>query len=268
MSEFSLENKENKNNLTESLSRVEKLKALLEKMNTFINENNLFLDQKRLYRESKAINILTKFHNAPKIRGFKIDEALTFNQNFHSPLSNKESVTLPQNLETILNFIENELDEKMIRESYSSCSEGGDSKRRNIVSKENLKKYFFDLEYKIKMEIKKEELEKNGIVNNFIELSLNESAHANPQAPIRFRNPFEFIKNNFLEDKEITNKKRSSCFDKSPRLNIENYENFETFSFENSDEEDEEDERVERVTKKKEKKNRRGSLMIKSSLFG
>lgn len=173
--------------------RYSKLKMILEKMDSIIRSSQLAFNQKRIHREYKAVAALDKlleFQCAKPLEGSLHLSTKRLDAN------DKSAFILPENdieFNELLRYLTYELDELAIQEDYSSGLSDSSisykldhkskikvfsSKRSNnsedenerksrrscrqkqILNKENIKKYFYDIEYKIKMELKKYEIDR------------------------------------------------------------------------------------------------------------
>lgn len=246
------------------LTKVERLQEILTKMTEFLENSTVILSQKRIHREIKTIKALeqmcykhtSKFFVGNRkssknvINDINNEESLRRPIEFYSSSSNNDEdkvgelvVPSGQEFKELLEFIENELDDKSLEEQCSSSSESADDsnnnnninlsfytipinakkrlsfqepnsslladqlsqatknlclspnpknhyKEKNILNKENIKKHFLDLEYKIKVELKKQEIKekekaqfnllnnKNSI-NNITNINLTRNSNIN-----------------------------------------------------------------------------------------
>lgn len=274
-------------------SRISKLKLILEKMENVIRTSQLAFNQKRIHREYKAVAALDKLL---EIQCTKHNEINTFSPN-RTEEDNKSRLILPDNdgeYDEVIRYLTYELNELAIQEDYSSGlsdssisyridhrskvkvfsskqsnkyksedkSKGRQSdKRKQIVNKENIKKYFYDIEYKIKMELRKYEIDqkirsKCESLTNTGEIKLtcfttsrDASNKRNAISPcVKSKIQFDHIKNFFVEDRATAagayDKKRYSMLSsKLPEiedltLNDTILESGQNSEEENSDQED------------------------------
>lgn len=223
-------------------SRHKKLSLILNKMECFIKDTRLAFNQKRLHRESKAFISLDKLFE--ESTAFFIDE-----QSDRKATDDFDNLIVPSDIEfqEILTYIENELDELSIQDGYSSTSSADfnstnrekskvDSFKKKIISKENLKNNFYDIEFKIKLELKNIELKEKARLESkcsSIEQTKRLScftSNTKPTTSNKFeaeligssgkRMNIDSIKSFFI-DEEILGKKRNSCF-YSTSLNTSN----------------------------------------------
>lgn len=180
----------NENISYDTLTRSDKLKLILSKMQKVIfDKDKNILDQTRLYKEYKSIKALEDYYSNTRLLSCKIGE---FNSNLipiEETNKNYESqdevdykkiaecddlkprLVIPPELEfnSLLSYIDNELEEINIMKGSSSSSSCSLSKsnsnedclpinKKDILNKKNIRRYFYQIEHKIKVELKKMEI--------------------------------------------------------------------------------------------------------------
>lgn len=249
-----------------SNDRYNKLNFILEKMDGIVRNSNMAFNQKRIHRESKATSTIDKIFELNLI---KPEDAATV----YTDIYDNEQLILPQTEEEyneLISYLTNDLNSSTLQNYESSSDEGSDSNNKEIkklnfkkskrskkqvqkqvLNKENFRKYFFDIEYKIKMEIKKIEMEKevksrgDSLVNtedcklSCFSTSRGASSKRHIGA-IGNKTLFHFdnIKSFFVEDSKVPDKKRYSCMTHIPEMQQLSIENSIPESGQNSEDED------------------------------
>lgn len=247
------------------ISKVERLKKILTKMSEFLQNSSLVLSQKRLHREFKTVKALERMCYLHTSK-FTIDNAIHEEDNTLKENSNSKScrsdedkvgdLIIPSGKEfhELLDYIENELQEKNLLEESSSSDSGSDNdttyirssvndsnknkprfslrevkatkfeevfveketkgnirhmnNQKNVLNKENIRKHFLDLEYKIKVELKKQEIKEKEKAFEITHNTSNNSRNRNNNS----------IKDNDLKHPCFNNK---NFYEKLSKSNIE-----------------------------------------------
>lgn len=225
---------------THAHDRYSKLSFILEKMERIVRDSSMAFNQKRIHRECKAASTMDKIFELNLIR--PEDEAVSKSIN-----SENATLILPESDEEyneLISYLTYELNAKLlqtydlssdeetvsdslitdeiIQQRAKSSQKSIKHTNKQVLSRENFQKYFFDIEYKIKMELKAIEMDRdvksrgNSLINTedckLSCFSTSRGASSKYKFSTTTKSAFDFdgIKSFFVEDSKADDIKRYS----------------------------------------------------------